>query len=135
MHGVLVFTHQRFKLDGQERTYFDLTNQCHDGNFSSGLQDLSAYYANRLSYEELEKLVKRMTGKRALSNQRIWQGVIAKSAEVSQQIAYEKLEILDASGDLPVLVNSQLDLYDNETSEILLFEDGILNFTRICPNG
>lgn len=125
MHGAFVFTHQRFKLDGQERTYFELTNQCHDGNFSSGLQELSAYYANRMSYEEVEKLVERMTGKRSLSDQWIWQGVIAKSAEVSQQIADETLEILEASGDSPLLVNSQLDLFDSETSEILLFEDGI----------
>ena len=125
MHGAFVFTHQRYKLDGQERTYFELTNQCHDGNFSSGLQELSAYYANRMSYEEVEKLVERMTGKRSLSDQRIWQGVIEKSAEVSQQIADETLEILEVSGDPPLLVNSQLDLYDSETTEILLFEDGI----------
>ncbi len=51
--------------------------------------------------------------------------MIAKSAEVSQQIADETLEILEASGDPPLLINSQLDLYDSETSEILLFEDGI----------
>ena len=92
MHGEFTFTQQRFKLDGQERTYFELTDQCHEGNFSSGLQELSAYYANRMSYEEVEKLVERMTGKRSLSDQWIWHGVIAKSVEVSQQIADETLE-------------------------------------------
>ena len=125
MHGEFSFTQQRFKLDGQERTYFELTNQCREGHFSSGLQELSAYYANRMSYEEVKKLVERMTGKRSLSDQRIWQGVIAKSVEVSKQIADETLDLLEASGDPPLLVNSQLDLYDSDTSEILLFEDGI----------
>ena len=125
MHGEFSFTQQRFKLDGQERTYFELTNQCREGHFSSGLQELSTYYANRMSYEEVEKLVERMTGKRSLSDQWIWHGVIAKSVEVSQQIADATLDILEASGDPPLLVNSQLDLYDSETSEILLFEDGI----------
>lgn len=50
--------------------------------------------------------------------------MIAKSVEVSQQIADETLEILEASGDPPLLVNPHLDLYDSETSEIFLFEDG-----------
>ena len=125
LHGEFVFTQQRFKFDGQECTYFELTNQCHAGNFSSGLQELSAYYSNRMSYEEVEKLIARMTGKRTLSDQWIWQGVMAKSAEVSQQIADETLDILAASSDPPLLVNSQLDFYDSDTSEILLFEDGI----------
>ena len=79
-----VFTQQRFKLDGQERTYFELTDQCREGHFSSGLQELNIYYTNRMSYEEVEKLVERMTGKRSLSDQWIWHGVIAKSVEVSQ---------------------------------------------------
>ncbi|WP_299414179.1 hypothetical protein [Acaryochloris sp. IP29b_bin.148] len=89
MHGEFSFTQQRFKLDGQERTYFELANQCLEGHFSSGLQKLSAYYAHRMSYEEVEKLVERMTRRRSLSDQWSWHGVIAKSVEVSQQIADE----------------------------------------------
>lgn len=104
---------------------FELTNQCQSGYFSSGLQELSAYYSNRMSYQEVENLIERMTGQRALSDQWIWQGVIAKSVAVSQQNADEAQKILKTSGNRALTINARLDLYDHETPEILLFEDGI----------
>ncbi len=78
-----------------------------------------------MSYQEVENLIERMTGQRALSDQWIWQGVIAKSVAVSQQNADEAQKILKTSGNRPLTINARLDLYDHETPEILLFEDGI----------
>jgi hypothetical protein len=54
---------------------------------TSGLQELSAYYSNRMSYEEVEGLLARLTGERLLSDQRIEQLVIDQAVEVSQQWA------------------------------------------------
>ena len=66
-----------------------------------------------------------MTGQHALSDQTIWRGVIAKSVDVSQQIADEAQEILQSNGNPPIIINEQFDPYDGNTPEILLFEDGI----------
>jgi len=48
-----------------------LTQQLAEGYISPRLQELSAYY-NRLSYEEVEKLVERVSGAKLLSDQRSW---------------------------------------------------------------
>lgn len=125
MHGKFDFLLQRFKSAGEECSFFELTNQCQEGYFSSGLQELSAYYSNRMSYQEVENLIERMTGQHVLSDQWIWQGVIAKSVAVSQQNADEAQKILKTSGNRPLTINARLNLYAHETPEILLFEDGI----------
>ena len=105
--------------------FFELTEQCEEGYVSSRLKEFSAYYSNRLSYAEVEGLVERMTGQHALSDQTIWQGMIAKSVDVNQQIADEAQEILQSNGNPPIIIDEQLDPYDGNTPEILLFEDGI----------
>jgi hypothetical protein len=125
LHGEFDFLLQRFKRDDEECSFFELTDQCQTGYLSSGLQELSAYFSNRMSYEEVEKLIQRMTGQQALSDQGIWQGVIAKAVSVSQQSADEAQKVLKASGNLSLIVNTQLNLYNPDESEILLFEDGI----------
>ncbi len=66
-----------------------------------------------------------MTGQRGLSDQTIWQGVIAKSVSVSQQMATEAQEILQGNDNPSIVINKKLDPYDGDTHEILLFEDGI----------
>jgi hypothetical protein len=71
------------------------------------------------------ELNRTVLGQRALSDQWIWQGMIAKSVAVSQQNADEAQEILKTSGNRSLTINAQLDVYDHETPEILLFEDGI----------
>ena len=52
---------------------------------SNRLQELSAYYSNRMSYEEVAGLVERITGERLLSDQTIWQIVQHKAVQVSEQ--------------------------------------------------
>ena len=61
LDGDFEFKVQRFILDedGQERQvdYFELTNQFQAGYFSDRLKEFAAYYSNRLSYEDNEKLI------------------------------------------------------------------------------
>ena len=52
-------------------------DQLKEGYISPRLQELCAYYSNRVSYEEVAKLVERVSGERLLSDQKIWQIVSA----------------------------------------------------------
>ena len=60
-----------------------------DAYLSRGLLELSTYYSGRLSYQEVEKLIERISGKRCLSDQRIWQAVLEKAVAISQTMANE----------------------------------------------
>jgi hypothetical protein len=91
---------------------------------SNRLQELSAYYSNRMSYEEVAGLVERLTGERLLSDQTIWQIVQHKAVQVSEQWKHEVETSLSRVVGLPE-VNGQVDVYDRLGAEILLFEDGI----------
>ena len=73
LHGEFEFRLQKYLQEGQSLSYFDLTEQLTDGYVSNRLQELSAYYSNRMSYEDVAGLVERITGERLLSDQTIWQ--------------------------------------------------------------
>jgi hypothetical protein len=64
LHGQFEFRLQKYLQDGQSMSYFDLTEQLTDGYVSNRLQELSAYYSNRMSYEDVAGLVERLTGER-----------------------------------------------------------------------
>ena len=103
--------------------YFCLTKQLEDGYISPGLREFSAYYSNRLSYQEVEKLIKRISGEQLLSDQGIWGMVVDKAAEISQELKREAEEIIQ-KGSMPE-VAEKVDIYHAEESEVLLFDDGI----------
>jgi hypothetical protein len=124
LHGQFEFQLQKYLQDGQSLSYFDLTEQLTDGYVSNRLQELSAYYSNRMSYEEVAGLVKRITGEGLLSDQSIWQIVQRKAVQVSEQWNREVETSLSGVVGLPE-VNGQVDVYDRLGAEILLFEDGI----------
>jgi hypothetical protein len=86
LHGKFVFGLQKYHFHAQETNYFELTNQLQEGYVSSRLQELCGYYSNRISYEEVAKLVERVSGKRLLSDQKIGQIVSAKALKISQEI-------------------------------------------------
>ena len=124
LHGQFEFKLQKYLQDGQSMSYFDLTEQLRDGYVSSRLQELSAYYSNRMSYEEVEFLVERVTGERLLSDQSIWQIVNRKAVVVSEEW---KTQVETSSRERVVLpnMNAKVDVYDPLGSEVLLFKDGI----------
>jgi hypothetical protein len=111
-------------VESQERcTYFDLSGQFAESYMRAGLQELAAYYSNRLSYQEVEGLLKRFSGQYVLSDQRIEQLVIDKAVEVSQGWAEQPAS--DQSNAEAVAINTQIDLYDSQVPEVRVFEDGI----------
>jgi hypothetical protein len=100
-----------------------LTGQCLDGYVSERLCEYAAYYSNRISYEEVEKLIERNTGEKLLSAQSIWRIVVAKAAQISQTQQKQVAERLKR-GKLPALA-SKVEIYEPKAAEVLLFDDGI----------
>ena len=99
--------------------------QFEDGYFRSRLKEFSAYYANHLSYEGVEELVERITGEKQMSDQSIQNIVVNFAKEVSKQIESEAVTVLeDETLFLPV-INQEVDIYEVDTKEVLIFVDGI----------
>ena len=128
LNGSFPFKNQRFlenNCDQTSHTYLGLTNQLEDGHVRCGLKELSAYYANRLSYEEVEELVERITGEKQLSDQSIQNTVVNKALEVSNQVESFAMSVLeDDNLELPEIAK-EVDLYDAQEKEVLIFVDGI----------
>lgn len=112
-------------MQGQSTSYFKMTNQLEEGFISSRLQELCGYYSNRLSYEEVAGLVKRIAGEKLLSDQKIGQVVSAKALKISKE-SYKIIEATLAENEQTTLqINPKIDIYNPEEKEILLFDDGI----------
>lgn len=125
LHGKFQFQLQKYQVDGIGLSYLELTNQLAAGYISPRLQEFSAYYSNRLSYEEVEKLVERVTGKHLLSDQKIWQIVSDKALMVSQDLQRDVMDTLAQTTSEVIRVNSKVDIYNSQSEETLLFDDGI----------
>lgn len=120
IHGQFDFKLQKYLVQGKSCNYFDLTSQLTTENISKGLQELVAYYSNRLSYQEVEDLVARISGEKLLSDQKIWEIVVNKAQEISGKWL---LEIESIKPEIPIAPT--VDIYDSFTEEILLFDDAI----------
>ncbi|MGK7882828.1 MAG: hypothetical protein AB4060_22410 [Crocosphaera sp.] len=83
-----------------------------------------AYYSNRLSYQEVENLVERVTGQRILSDQKIWEIVINQAGEISAQWQ-EQINKINSLMTKEIEISPTVDIYNSEQEEILLFDDGI----------
>jgi hypothetical protein len=57
IHGSFKFTLQRYRTSEGSHSFFELTDQLSGGYISLRLQEVSSYYSNRMSYEEVEKLI------------------------------------------------------------------------------
>ncbi len=90
---------------------------------SARLAEFSAYYSNRMSYDEVAGLLERVTGQRLLSDQTIQQLVVAKAVEVSEQWHSES-QADTAAPPLPAVM-PQVDWYDPQSEEVLLLTDAI----------
>jgi hypothetical protein len=88
------------------------------------LQELVTYYSNRISYEEVEALVARISGEKILSYQKIWEIVGNKAVEVSKKW-HEEIEKSKPENPSEIPIAPQVDIYDPLAEEILLFDDGI----------
>jgi hypothetical protein len=124
LHGQFDFEVQKYLQNGNSVSYFELTQQMSGGYVSDRLREMSCYYSNRMSYEEVSGLVERVSGGELLSGQSTWQMVNRKAVEVSEQAEESVKETLNGEIKQP-LVNAEVDLYDASIDEILMFEDGI----------
>lgn len=104
--------------------YFELTRQFEKGYESEKLKELSAYYSNRMSYTEVEKLIERQTGEKLLSGQQIRQIVVDKAVEISKQIG-SNVKAVTEGIDMPE-VAKVVDIYNPKQKEILLYDDAIV---------
>lgn len=120
IHGCFPFVLQRFS---QGADYFSLSGQFPAGYSSERLRELVAYYSNRMSYEEVARLLERITGESLLSDQTIWQQVVKKAAAVSQQMK-QQVEAVLTTGQVPT-VEQKVAIYSAQQPEVLLFDDAI----------
>jgi hypothetical protein len=123
LHGKVTIRVQRFIEEGKEVSYFDLTQEFQEGYVSERVKEFSAYYSNRISYQEVEWLMEKVTGEKLLSDQKIREIVVNKAVEVSKEI---KEELKASKAEIMPEVNSEVEIYDKEQKEILLFDDAIL---------
>lgn len=73
LHGEFEFKLQKYDLDGLSVSFLDLRQPMPISYISRGLQELSVYYSNRMSYQEVARLIERYSGAKVLSAQTIWQ--------------------------------------------------------------
>jgi len=90
---------------------------------SARLAEFSAYYSNRMSYDEVAGLLERVTGAHVLSDQTIQHLVVTKATQVSAQWQAEVQADPDASALLEVV--PQVDWYDAHSDEVLVLTDAI----------
>jgi hypothetical protein len=83
------------------------------------LGEFSAYYANRMSYEEVEGLLERLTGEKLLSDQTIWRQVVGQAVAISQPGA----EASPAAEPIETALEVAWD--DCQTAEVLVLSDAI----------
>ncbi len=125
MHGKFRFRLQKYQTQEKGTNYLELTQQLEAGYISPRLQELCGYYSNRMSYEEVALLVERVSGSRLLSDQKISQIVSDKALELSQKMHKDATGILDKIDIKVVEVNPNVDIYNPESAEVMLFDDGI----------
>ena len=89
------------------------------GPISQRSGEFSASYANRVSSEEVEGRIERLTGERLLSDQPMWSQVVERAASISQPWA-EETATLD-----PIEPASPVDGYDGRAPEVFGLSDGI----------
>src|SRR5438874_5443609 len=125
LHVAFAFPVQRFHgpLCEEATTYLELTDQLCEGAMSARLAEFSAYYSNRMSYDEVAGLLERVTGQPVLSDQTIQHLVVAKAVEVSQR--WQSQSQPDTAAPPWPEVMSQVDWYDPQSEEVLVLTDAI----------
>jgi len=119
LDGRFEFRVQRLGTGEQATNWLEQSGQVLPGNVSRRLGEFSAYYANRLSYEEVEGLIERVTGEKLLTDQTIQHQIVAQAVAVSEQWAEEteEIEVLETA--------SEVDWYDRQAAEVLALSDAI----------
>lgn len=125
-HGKFAFPNQRFtdRAGTKSFSWFEYRGQFRQGYESERLRSRCCYYANRMSYHEVATLLKDETGMGLLSAQRIHDIVEEEAKRLSASKATEARAVLENGTVLPP-INQEVAIYDAQTEEVLLFDDGI----------
>ncbi len=120
LHGAFAFAKQRLvRLDGADSDYLEATQQ---ETVSAGLEELGLYYVNRLSFEEVEGLVERVSGRHLVCAQTLWNWALKQALVLDKRLAAE----VSACASLPFPeVATSVDIYSAEAEEVLMFTDAI----------
>src|SRR4029453_18766149 len=86
LHGALACVVQRFQCPSSgATTSLEWTEPLAEGSMRARLVACSAYYSNRMRYDEVAGLLERVTGPPGLSAQTMQHLGVPKAAEVSRQ--------------------------------------------------
>ena len=89
---------------------------------SAGLEELGLYYLNRMSFQEVQGLVERVSGKRLVCQQTLWNWALQKALVLDKRLETE----VAACQKLPFPeIATALDLYSSEAEEVLVLTDAI----------
>jgi hypothetical protein len=126
LQGEFSFEVQRFrnKVTNEYKSYFEFTDQFQAGYISERLKEYSCWLSCKSSFKTVEEILFRNTGSQLLSDQKISQLVLSKAAEISS--SEENKNAIFETMNIDLQVNTEVDLYDKESKEIVLLEDGIL---------
>ena len=87
------------------------------------MAELACYYANRLSFEELSKLAIERMGAAYLPPRTLYRIIHRVAGDLNEQQAHSIADSVETA--LPELAEN-VDIYDPETPEVVVMEDGIL---------
>jgi hypothetical protein len=109
------------RITGVGTDFFELTGEPETGGVSHRLAENICWYANRLSFRDLERHFERVRG--SLPRQTLHRVVERVATDISEQAAAE----IVASTDQPLPpLKEEVDVYDPDAEELLVMEDGIL---------
>jgi len=112
------------KTLNESKTYFDFTHEFRDNYISERLQEYTCWLSSINSYANVEEHIKRYTDEQIISGEKIQQIVIQKAKEISKK---EELETEKLLKEITLIETvKEINLYDNKSKEVLLFEDGIV---------
>ena len=123
IHGSFIFPLQKFEdpTTGTHPTFFTITGEPEPGGLSHRLAEWACYYANRMSFREVETLLERVRGKvlpQTLHN------VVHRVADDAN--AMERQAVADTVNRPMPPVAAKVDVYDASSKEVLVMEDGIV---------
>lgn len=124
LHGRILFPLQRFEdAAGRRNSYFDFQHEFQKSYISERLEEYSLWLSLGNSYEKVEELLDRQTHDHVISSSQIQRMALRKAEEISQ---VQSLEVEQAE-ELPMpAIAESVDLYDPQSAELVVFEDGIL---------
>jgi hypothetical protein len=111
---------QRYKYaDGSEGSYLDEVGCLRNGSYSEGLGEFIETWANEVSYASLSRLIIARTGEDQLSESGIQSYLLRKATCISKEWLSKSNQVNQ------ILVLPDIDIYDENSKEILLFMDDV----------